>query len=243
MSVLPSLSPPSKRTSARPLKPSTGVSAMRPSTTLTTPPIAPEPYSRVEGPLSTSIWLARNGSIAGEWSWLTVETSCVERPSRSTATRGPSRPRMIGRPTPGPKLELCTPGRLATVSPRLEARTSSRRSPASTSTGRLSSPAASRSGLAVTTTLSRSLIWRPLDGVASCRVSELGGVCGSAGTGVSSAMARAGISTLARASVRVERRSGEERLGTWLTGLYGCYFVSMEWRSLPAAPTAHTAPA
>lgn len=104
MSVLPSLSPPSKRTSARPLKPSTGVSAMRPSTTLTTPPIAPEPYSRVEGPLSTSIWLARNGSIAGEWSWLTVETSCVERPSRSTATRGPSRPRMIGRPTPGPEV-------------------------------------------------------------------------------------------------------------------------------------------
>ena len=37
------------------------------------------------------------------WSALTVEASIEPMPPDSTCTRGPSWPRMIGRPTPVPK--------------------------------------------------------------------------------------------------------------------------------------------
>ncbi len=91
------------------------------------------------------------------WSALTVEASMLPMPLDSTATRGPSWPRMIGRPTPGPKNVLCTPGSLATVSPRVPAFCSSRRSPASTSTGRASDSASPCSGEAVTFTVDSSV--------------------------------------------------------------------------------------
>ena len=132
---------------------------MRPSTTLTRPPIAPLPYSSVAGPLSTSIWSARNGSIATPWSWLTVDTSWLPRPPDSTATRGPSMPRITGRPTPLPKNELCTPGNLPTVSPSVGALAASSRLPASTSAGWVRSSALVRSGLAVTITASSLTGW------------------------------------------------------------------------------------
>lgn len=76
---------------------------MRPSTTLTAPPMAPLPNSRVAGPFSTSIWSARKGSMLVAWSALTVEASMLLMPLDRTCTRGPSRPRSTGRPTPGPK--------------------------------------------------------------------------------------------------------------------------------------------
>src|SRR5688500_12472853 len=71
-------------------------------------------------------------------------------------------PRMIGRPTPGPKYEDCTPGRRFTVSPSELALASSRRAPARTSTGRARSSAVCGSGVARTTTADRSLTssWR-----------------------------------------------------------------------------------
>src|SRR5690606_27649493 len=91
------------------------------------------------------------------WSTLTVDTSPEASPSLSTCTRAPSMPRMIGRPTPGPWYELWIPGSRLTVSPSDEAFTSSRRSPASTSTGWVRSSADLARGLARTMTESRSL--------------------------------------------------------------------------------------
>ena len=148
------------RSSARP---SSGrevaASGMRPSTTFTAPPMAPLPYSRLAGPFSTSIWLARKGSMLTAWSTLTVDTSPAARPSLSTCTRAPSRPRMTGRPTPAPKNDDWTPGRRETVSPMELALASSRRSPASTATGRARSSAVRAMGLARTVRASRSVTW------------------------------------------------------------------------------------
>src|SRR3546814_17780020 len=76
---------------------------------------------------------------------------------------------MIGRPTPGPKYDDCTPGSLLTVLPSEFDLASSRRAPASTSTGRIRFSPVSGSGLAVTMTLSRSLTWR-----SSCTASTAG---------------------------------------------------------------------
>lgn len=143
------------RSSARPErgKPLRSV-GIRLSTTLTAPPMAPLPKKRLAGPFSTSMLSARNGSTVTAWSTLTVETSSVDRPFARTETRAPSRPRTIGRPTPGPKWLLCTPGKEATVSPKVPVRRSSRATPASTSAGRASSSSAVSSGLAVTFTSS-----------------------------------------------------------------------------------------
>src|SRR5690606_4062345 len=93
------------------------------------------------------------------WSTLTVETSPEPSPSLSTCTRAPSKPRTIGRPTPGPKYDDCTPGSLLTVSPRELALASSRRAPDSTSTGNARLSAVSGSGVAETSTASRVLAW------------------------------------------------------------------------------------
>ena len=129
------------------------------------------------------------------WSTLTVDTSPEPRPSLSTCTRAPSRPRMIGRPTPGPKLEVCTPGRPATVSPSVPALASSSLLPASTSTGAVRFSAVSASGVACTSTAARSL------GMLSCR----------ACWGASAALA-AGDSANARAAASAARgRVGEVR--------------------------------
>ena len=132
------------------------------------------------------------------WSTLTVETSPAESPSLSTWTRAPSRPRMIGRPTPAPKNDDCTPGRRATVSPIELALASSRRSPARTATGRVMSSAVRAIGLARTRRVSRSVI------PCACPLSSPGGAsCAVAGWATS--MART-----ARAS-----RVGA---GRWATG-------------------------
>ena len=130
---------------------------MRPSLTLTTPPIAPEPYSSVAGPLSTSMRSARNGSMPTAWSWLIAETSPAPRPSLSTATRGPSRPRMTGRPAACPKAVVCTPGRLATVWPSVLARASSRSVPLRTLAG-VTLRTASRDGAAPRTVTTDSSV-------------------------------------------------------------------------------------
>ena len=196
----------------------------------TAPPIAPLPYSRVDGPFSTSIWSARKGSMVGAWSWLTVETSWLDSPPSSTATRGPSMPRMIGRPTPGPKLELCTPGRVATVSPRVAARLSSRRSPVRTSTGLLRVSAVSCRALAVTTTPPRSLIWLSDALSCACRVSEAGAE-GSVGACCACAAAK-GARASDSATERAARLRGERdsRMGGLLPVSWvrqKCYNISI----------------
>ena len=116
-------------------------------------------------------------------------------------------PRMTGRPTPGPKLELCTPGTLDTVSPRLAARCSSRRSPASTSVGLLRVSAVSPSRLAVTTTPEISLMWLSPLLSAAWRVSLAGEVWASwAAVWPSGARPRVIVIAMVRALRRVTMR-------------------------------------
>ncbi len=91
------------------------------------------------------------------WSALTVDASMLPTPLATTATRGPSCPRMIGRPTPGPKLLVCTPGMRAMVSPRVASLRASSSSPASTATGLASDSASLCSGEAVTLTVDSSV--------------------------------------------------------------------------------------
>ena len=66
------------------------------------------------------------------WSGLAVEASNVSSPFCSTRTRAAPWPRITGRPAPGPKSELATPGVRASVSPSVGARRRSRSSPVST---------------------------------------------------------------------------------------------------------------
>ena len=70
--------------------------------TSTTPPMAPEPYSRVADPFRTSTRSARKGSTVTAWSPLLTETSSVSICSSMMRTRAPPRPRMTGRPAPAP---------------------------------------------------------------------------------------------------------------------------------------------
>src|SRR3546814_13202497 len=102
---------------------------------------------------------------------------------------------MIGRPTPGPKGDDFTPGSLLTVLPSEFDLASSRRAPASTSTGRIRFSTVSGSGLAVTMTLYRSLTWR-----SSCAASSAG--AGAAPDGVVAPAGPAAPSQLGRASGR-----------------------------------------
>ncbi|MCY1523166.1 hypothetical protein D9M68_580540 [compost metagenome] len=105
------------------------------STTLTTPPIAPPPYSNVAGPRSTSIRSASKGSTVTAWSGEMPEASMTSEPSDSTFTRGAVCPRMTGRLAPAPNVSLLTPGRFFSVSPSVPVRCSISASPSSTEAG------------------------------------------------------------------------------------------------------------
>ena len=159
------------RASARPLSARSGRSVtMRPSTTLTAPPIAPLPNSSVAGPFSTSIWSARKGSTLTAWSALTVDTSSVASPPERICTRGPSWPRMIGRLTPTPKSPPCTPATPDSVCPSVAPLLRSSASPASTSTGAAMSSAEVRIGVAVTVIWSNSRA--DCEGASAARAAE-----------------------------------------------------------------------
>ena len=79
-------------------KPSTGRFGMRVgillSSTLTTPPMAPPPYSRLDGPRSTSTLRDSMGSTVVAWSGEMVDMSNSCAPSVW--------PRITGRPEPPP---------------------------------------------------------------------------------------------------------------------------------------------
>src|SRR5690606_3093737 len=162
------------------------------------------------------------------WSALTVDTSPEPRPSLSTCTRAPSMPRTIGRPTPGPKYEDCTPGSRSTVSPSELALAASRRSPASTSTGTARLSAVSGSGVAFTWTACRVFgsAWR-------------GSVWSEpASPGPSAASATAGSRASARDRNRRERAAGRGiTWRSWQSGLE-CYNVT----SSPEPPGSHVPP-
>ena len=144
------------RSSALPSYPFCGMAVgTLPSSTLTTPPTAPLPYTRADGPRSTSICVASMGSDTTAWSGLMVEASCSSAPSLSTRTRGPSMPRMMGRLAPAPKWLLVMPGSLLSVSPSVASRRRTSSSPSSTVTGVVMSPAPSCSPLAETVTAGR----------------------------------------------------------------------------------------
>src|SRR5690606_14573683 len=153
---------------------------------------------------STSIWLARKGSMLTAWSTLTVDTSPADRPSLSTWTRAPSMPRMIGRPTPAPKNEDWTPGRRATVSPTEFAFASSRPAPATPATGLRRSSAVRAVALARPLSVARSVTpcsWPASSGTASWA---------DAGTARASRIALASVARLVnavgRGRVRETRR-------------------------------------
>ena len=133
---------------------------IRPSTTLTAPPIASEPKRSVAGPRRISICSACAGSKVTAWSTLTTEASPVSSPFSMTRTRPPVRPRMIGRPAPGTNAVEYTPGSFSSVSPRVAPRRSWRSLPDSTETGFASSEARRISPVAVTTTSSKCVPWR-----------------------------------------------------------------------------------
>ena len=57
------------------------------------------------------------GSIVTPWSPDWLERSPVRTPSSRMSTRSPSKPRMIGRLVPGPKLRLAMPGSFSIASP------------------------------------------------------------------------------------------------------------------------------
>ena len=57
------------------------------------------------------------GSIVTPWSADWLERSPVRTPSSRMSTRSPSKPRIIGRPVPGPKLRTATPGSFRSASP------------------------------------------------------------------------------------------------------------------------------
>ena len=84
---------------------------------LITPPIAPEPYNKVDGPRTISRRSANKGSVALAWSGLTPEASVIEILFCKTATLLPVCPRSIGCPTPTPKDALWTPSSFLSVSP------------------------------------------------------------------------------------------------------------------------------
>ena len=79
--------------------------------------MAPDPYSSVPEPLTTSIRSARNGSTVMLWSEPLDETSIDDVWFSSTNTRVPVRPWITGWPTAGPKDAECTPGVSARVPP------------------------------------------------------------------------------------------------------------------------------
>lgn len=95
---------------------------------------------------------------------------------------------MIGRPTPGPKNDDCTPGIRDTVSPRVGLRRSSSAGPARTAVGRINSAPGSESGRAVTTMAS--------SGVARARGELSGRVCACAAVAASAS------------EIAIERRRG-----------------------------------
>ena len=107
-----------KRPSTSPLKVFGGASTgIRLSTTLTTPPIAPEPNRIVAGPRITSILWLKRGLTLGAWSGLKFETSNTSVLSLRTRTRLSASPRMTGRLAPGAKPLAPIPGSLPSVSP------------------------------------------------------------------------------------------------------------------------------
>ena len=85
--------------------------------TLTRPPMALAPYSRVAGPRTTSMRDADAGLTLTPWSPDWLDRSPIRRPSSTIRTRSPSRPRTTGRAGPGPKLRSAIPGWFSIVAP------------------------------------------------------------------------------------------------------------------------------
>ncbi|MNT39666.1 hypothetical protein D3C72_1759340 [compost metagenome] len=146
------------------------------STTLTTPPMAPPPYSRVAGPRSTSMRSASSGSTVTAWSGEMFDASITSEPSDNTFTRGAVWPRITGRLAPPPKVSLLTPGRFLSVSPSVPLRCSISASPSSTEAGIVVLFRSSPRGLAdtvigatVLTCLPSASVWAWATGAISIR--------------------------------------------------------------------------
>ena len=86
-----------------------------------TPPTAFDPYNNVAGPRTISTRSSALGSIGTLWSPDELLKSPVRMPSCMMSTRSPSKPRMIGRAAPGPKLRMATPGSFFNASPSVGA--------------------------------------------------------------------------------------------------------------------------
>src|SRR3990167_4665900 len=127
---------------------------MRSLTTLTRPPMAPDPYSRAAGPRRISIWRAVGPSIVTPWSFDRPDTSDTSMPFCRILTREPSRPRMMGREAPAPKAEADTPSSWDRVSPREAPILLLSSSPDKTLAGaRIWAPSLAPKGVAVTVTV------------------------------------------------------------------------------------------
>ncbi|MNS21989.1 hypothetical protein D3C72_537690 [compost metagenome] len=156
----PAVMPTTPARSFVPVAPRNSISASTPfsgtavgtflSTTLTTPPMAPPPYSSVAGPRSTSMRSASSGSTVTAWSGEMLEASITSEPSDSTFTRGAVWPRITGRLAPPPNVSLLTPGRLVRDSPSVPLRRSISSLPSNTEAGSVVLLRSKPSGLADT---------------------------------------------------------------------------------------------